>query len=402
MWQSFSGELISQIGLALALTLLLGIAGGKLFKKLGFPSITGYLIVGIIFSPSLINIISPEINFSLTPVKNLGIGLIALIIGGELRFSRLRRITKNVLAITIFQMVFSFLFVFIGIKLLGFSLPIALLIGALGTSTAVISIASVIRELEARGEFTYTLLAVVALSDAASIVVYNLISLIAKVDLLGKIKLSSLLFPLLELFGSVGFGVMLGFILVYILRFIPKRQEMIVLFLGFIFFSFELERWFHFSPILIDLIVGMIVVNYGVDPEVFLVFEDLELPLYIVFFVFAGASLNTAFLFKNWWLVLIFFGIRALGKMSGSFCGAVIASAKKNVRFYSGFATLPMGGVSISLLLTLRDEFSSFPQLIELVTAVVLGGVIINELIGPLGVKYALIASRETGEDRNY
>jgi Kef-type K+ transport system membrane component KefB len=395
-------ELISRVGFALALILLLGITSGKLSRRLGFPSITGYLIVGIIFGPSLTNLISPEVNFSLTPLKELGIGLIAMIIGGELRFNRLRRVSGNVIAVTLSQVVFSFISIFIAVKLMGYPAPVALLLAALGTATAVIAVASVVRELDARGEFTFTLLAIVALSDAAAIVVYNIVSLIAKVSLVGSVKISSFSLPVLELLGSIGLGVGMGFVLVYLLKFTPKKPEMIVLFLGFVFLSFKLGSWLQMSPILINLIAGMVVVNYGVDPEVFVVFEDLELPLYIVFFVLAGASLNLRLFFQHWWLVIIYFLSRFLGKISGSFIGGSLTPTTRNVRFYSGLATLPMGGVSISLLLALGGEFASFPQIVELVTAVLLGGVVINELVGPLGVKYALIASRETGEERGY
>ena len=44
--------------LALGLMIIVGLIGGLLSNKLKFPRITGYIVVGVILSPSLLGLLS--------------------------------------------------------------------------------------------------------------------------------------------------------------------------------------------------------------------------------------------------------------------------------------------------------------------------------------------------------
>ena len=58
---------------------------------------------------------------------------------------------------------------------------------------------------------------------------------------------------------------------------------------------------------------------------------------------------------------------------------------------------LPQAGVAIALALTVQ---TNYPDLAGLITAVVLASVAVNELIGPLGTKFALISAGETHDEK--
>ena len=56
---------------------------------------------------------------------------------------------------------------------------------------------------------------------------------------------------------------------------------------------------------------------------------------------------------------------------------------------------LPQAGVAIALVLAVQSEF---PGLANIVTAIVLAAVAVNEVIGPLGTKFAITKAGETNK----
>ena len=59
---------------------------------------------------------------------------------------------------------------------------------------------------------------------------------------------------------------------------------------------------------------------------------------------------------------------------------------------------LPQAGVAIALALAVQTKY---PQISSLITAIVLASVAINEIIGPLGTKFAISASGEAYAQEN-
>ncbi|HHX74555.1 MAG TPA: hypothetical protein GX699_06600, partial [Firmicutes bacterium] len=94
---------VTDQALALALLLLLGYLGGRLAKKVKLPMVAGYVLMGLIIGPSVLHIIPAKINSDFELIKTLGLGLIALMIGGELEIKKIRELGKVIAGITIVQ-----------------------------------------------------------------------------------------------------------------------------------------------------------------------------------------------------------------------------------------------------------------------------------------------------------
>ncbi len=84
---------------------------------------------------------------------------------------------------------------------------------------------------------------------------------------------------------------------------------------------------------------------------------------------------------------------RAVGKYFGVWLGAVISGTEGEIRKYLGLAMLPHSGVTIGLLLYVQTSESSPAQRTPrpLVVSVVLMSVLVNELIGPVLSRYAIL-----------
>lgn len=384
-----------EISIGLCMLLLFGFIGGQMARFLKFPAVTGYMIAGIVMGPSVFNLIPENLNQGMDFVKLLGIGLIALIIGGDLHIKGLRTLGKSIFIITAVQVGGAFAAVFLVTRyLLGISTPMSLLLGAMASATAPASPVAVIHEYRAKGPLTSSILAVVGLDDAFCVTLFVIVSSLAAAMTGEGSGLVSGPLPMIatRIAGSAAAGAVVGFILTIILMFIGDRHQRLVLMIGVALLSTAVAGKIGLEGILVAMMVGFIAANFGPDPHLFDIMEDIELPVFVVFFALAGASLRFDMLYANWAVAVVYVLARGIGKVGGVFAGAAASGADSKVRRYLGFAMFSKAGVTIGLLMIVQ---SRFPAMAPRITAIELAAVAVCELIGPVGTRYALLASGE-------
>ncbi len=298
--------------------------------------------------------------------------------------------------ITIFQVLFTFLAVLLGIKvLLGEQLVTALLLASLATATAPAATVAVIKEYRAKGPVTSTLLGVIALDDALCIIIVGLIAALVKVFIYsnGILTLSDLIIPIKEIIGSLLVGSFSGFLIFYLLKYIREGNEILIILLGIVFFNSGAAHLLELSPLLTNMVCGFVSANLSEKPFINYL-ENIEIPVFVAFFTLAGASLHLNYLLTYWMAAAVYVISRALGKVYGCYVGAKVTSSTENVRKYLGLAMLPKAGVSIGLILFIQNRFPGM-ELIAVITAIELAAVTFFEIVGPLVTKYALEKSGE-------
>jgi len=387
---------IFQQTLGIAIILLLGLLGGKLAQRFKAPMVVGFIIAGLLMSPSLLNIIPEQLNEELEIFKIFGLGMIAITIGGELEFNKLKHIIGSIAAITILQVIGTSIVVFsIMYFIFGLSLPVALILGAIATASAPASPMANVREYQAQGPFTSTLLGVVAFLDAACLIFFSIVMAISGIFIQGDtLEISSLITPLIEIFGSLILGALSGLIILILQRFLNGKMQVLVLLIGFVLLNSSIAQLLHLSPILTNMTSGVLIANMHDQPAKLLhIFDDIDLPIYIAFFLLAGASLRMDILIENWLITAAYIVARGIGKVGGTFLGAKLAKANLNVQKYLGFGMFSKAGLTIGLLIIVQK---TFPEVAPVITAVELAAVAVCSVIGPLGERFALIASGET------
>ncbi len=397
--------LIDQVT-GVGILLLLGYLGGQLAKKVRIPAVAGYCLTGILISPSLLNLVPEALSYQLDPLKIMGLGLIAMIIGGELQINVLRKIGKSIVTITLFQIFTTVVAVFAGMYFLaGKDFNISILMAVLATATAPAATVAVMKEYKARGKFSSTLLGVIALDDALCIILVGLA--IAFVKGLSEVGVafdpSHLAHPIAELLGSIIIGMVTGIILCYILKYITERVEIVVVLLALVLINSGLAIYFDLSALLVNMVCGAVVANlFARNLHVLNYLEDIDLPIFIIFFTLAGASLHLDLLAANWLPALIYIFTRAVGKISGCYYGAKFSKAGPSIQKYMGLAMLPKAGVSIGLILFVQSRFPG-TELAAIVTAIELAAVTFYEITGPLATRYALIGAGDavTGQKKD-
>ena len=394
--------------LSVGIMVVAGFIGGLALEKLKLPKISGYIIVGALLSPSLLNIIPKETVGELDIITEIALGIIAYLIGGSLKAESLQHLRKSIVWVILFQSIGACLLVTIVLSLTGhlvipegtfwqYYFPMAFIIGAVSCATAPAATMAIVSENKAKGPLSTTLLAVVALDDAIAVIAFAIATGISEPLANGTDGISiyqTLGVPFLHIVESIAIGAAFAVALIYISRLAKARELLLAVVFGIVMLCAGISSYLGLSSILANMVMGFILVNKVRRTEVFGVLQDVEAALYAVFFVLAGLHFDFHVLKATGILAALIVLTRCMGKYAGTWIGAKISGAPDTVRKYLGFALLPKAGVTIGLILLASLKFPGFG---DVMLSAVLASTIINELIAPPLVKYAISKAGEVG-----
>ena len=417
----------------IAVLLFAALLSTRLVRVLKLPNVTGYIVTGIIMGPFVFGLLFNNFTYEnikegaiyqfvqqINWVSTVALGFIAFSIGTSFRLSTLKAVGKKVMIITAFEAVGGSLFVILALLIAHFIRPevvtweLVLTLGAIASATAPAATLMVIKQYQARGPLVDTLLPVVALDDAAALIMFAVLFQIASALASGvSISLYSILIkPLLEILISLVIGAVLGFLISFMNRFFLSRNNRLIwcifsIFaaLGFYyFFKSPMMGGFELSSLLVCMMSGAIYTNMCPDSGKTLdVIDRFTSPVYMMFFVISGASLDLSIFFDKDGLVVviiaaIYIVFRVIGKWFGAFTGASISRSEPQIKKYLGFALVPQAGVAIGLSTTAYRLFSENPATQRagaLILAIILTSTLVYEILGPLSAKFALKKAKE-------
>ena len=419
-----------------AALLLVALLSTRLMRIIKLPNVTGYIITGIIMGPFLFGAIFNGFSFENIKdgviygfVKNIGwvstvaLGFIAFSIGTSFKATTIKALGKRVIVITILEAFGASLLVIAALLAAHFifpqyvSLQLALTLAAIASATAPAATLMVIKQYRAHGPLVDTLLPVVALDDAAALILFAILFQIASALAGGTISVYAILVkPLLEIIISLGVGVVLGFMISFANRFFKSRNNRLIwcIFsvfaaLGFYYlFKAPFMGGFELSSLLTCMMAGAIYTNFVKESGRTLdVMDRFTSPVYMMFFVISGASLDLTIFFNGDGLVVVLIALtyiisRVIGTWTGAFVGASITRCEPQVRKYIGFALVPQAGVAIGLSTTAYNLFSQNPETEKvgaLILAIILTSTLVYELVGPMVAKFALKKAHEIPEE---
>lgn len=381
--------------LGLSLGMAVGLLMTRIMKKINLPNVTGYLIAGLLAGPYCLNVFSAESLEGLTILTNAALGFIAFSIGGEFKLSSLKQLGAKVFVITFFEAVGASVLVATGLILFGCDKPLALVLGAIASATAPAATLMVVRQYKASGPVTSTLLPVVAIDDAVCLMLFSILSSVAKTIGAGTefdFK-STILKPILEIVGSLVIGFAVGIVLSIVTKFFKSRANRVSLAVTAVLLGVGLAELLGLSSLLLCMAIGAAMANFSkVSDAVMECTDRWTPPLFMVFFVISGAEFNFE-IFKTVGLIgVMYLALRSAGKYFGAMAGSAIVKTEKNVRKYLGITLLPQAGVAIGMA---QLSLTVVPEYGEQIRAVVLCATLVYELVGPLLTKIALTKAGE-------
>ncbi|MEJ2734091.1 MAG: cation:proton antiporter [Anaerolineae bacterium] len=398
----FEPNILAVIGLIIAVSFL----GSKLFQRFGVPQVVGFIVIGVVLGPSVLNLVPLELSNELIFISEIALGLIGFDIGSHLLLGELRRLGRSILFILLFEAVGTFLLVAGGIYLFTQSLHTALIFGALASATAPAATVDVLAEYDAKGPLTTTLLAVVGMDDALALVLFSLAAALAE-SLLAAAGppswLQVLELPLIEIGGSLVLGVGLGLLLDQIMCRMKVQHDAMAVSIGFVFLGVGISEAFGFSLILTTMILGMVVVNRCPEHgrHIRYTIEQAGPVIYVLFFTLVGARFQISLLPTMGLLGVAYVLLRSGGKFFGAWLGGTVGGAEPAVRNNLGLGLLSQAGVAIGLALSSANRFSGYGEegqaLGALIINVITATTFVVQIVGPISVKFAISRAGEIG-----
>ena len=403
--------------LSVSIAVLAGLLMTRAFKPFKLPSVTAYLIAGVLIGPYFLGslnihglgFVSEEAVSTLSLVSEVALAFIAFSIGSEFRLEELKKTGKQAFVIGIFQALAATVLVDLALLGVHFMMPDKLSIaqvitlGAIATATAPAATLMVVRQYKADGPLTKLLLPIVALDDAVGLIIFAVSFGIAKSLVSGSVDLISIIVnPLLEIIASLLLGAILGWVLTQLEKMFNSNTNRLNMTIALVFLAASLSMMdfhvgpFHisFSSLLVCMMLGTIFCNIcPLSEDIMERSDKWSSPLLALFFVISGAELQLSVFADG---AIVFIGIvyivfRCLGKYFGAEFSAKATNCAPQICKYLGITLFPQAGVALGMCTTAM-QIGEQGNLIRNIT---LFAVLIYELVGPLMTRNALMNAGE-------
>ncbi|SEA70773.1 transporter, CPA2 family [Desulfuromusa kysingii] len=393
---------------SLAVILTAALIGGRFAAFFRVPRVTGYLLAGLLVGPSFAELLNlpalvshPDLD-ELRLISDIALALILMNIGGQLRTENLRRWKQRLLIFSLTETLSTGLLVgasvfvvnyFIvqqtvtGLSLIQTSFFFAVFTGTISIATAPAATLMVIREYEAEGPITRLVLTLVSLNNLFSVFAFSIAAQLLVTPNGGIISIIYQLCIPLILGGSVGFVMSLW------AQRMELPSEYKILLLGGVTVVAVISRYLGIEPLLSCMALGMILADSSPRWNRLLkALNEVDYPLYVVFFVLAGANLHIETLARIGLLGVAYVLARTIAKLASASLGAHLGGFGQREQRWVGMTLLAQAGMAIGLAATLAKQWPEGGKLVE---TVILGSVVVFELVGPLAVRCGLVRAGE-------
>lgn len=399
------------IWILLGATLIIAYFAQKyIAEKINVPAVAIFMVLGVVLGQSGFNLYSQGVYDKLGFISDIVLGIISFIIGSELSLRVLKKLGKAIVFIAVGEVIVATVFVIGAILLFtNTPLPTAIMLGAVASATAPAATVYVIRQYKTKGPLTSTILGIVGIDDAISLIVYVFASVAVPSMLVGNSSID-FMHVLTTAGKEIGMAVLIGsiagFLYVKIASKISLKEILLMICMGFIVLLTGLAKHFEVSQLLVLMVFG--IVSVGMDEElvertkhpVELLYE-LMVPL---FFVLAASTFQYKYAVATFGVGLVYTFARMFGKYIGAYTGALLGKTDSITRNYVGLGLFPQVGVAFGLAITIQatigTNYGEAGKTLALtITNVLIWTTFITEVVGPILTKMALTKAGEVNKN---
>ncbi len=419
-------------GLLFGLMLLAAIVGGYAAKSVHAPRVIGYLLGGLGLRWALLTIlpaIGPESAIAsedeigrhldsaaspLRAVKDLALGMILFSIGQAFRRDRIRKAGLRTVKISAIEITAVTLLVLTACLITGLAtsaagasaetVALALLLAVAAIATAPAATFLVLREYDAKGPMTDTILSLTAMNNVVCVIAFHVVFLglcaLGVIQSPGGVGDHLWLGLLLTVLGSVLLGVLAGVVLCIAWARLPLAESLLIFLAMFIVLG-QGEKWLlaygdglSFNFLLVSIVIGAVFANAAVDGgKLDVALSTLGRPLFAAFFVMAGFELHLGELRGIGLMGGVYILARIAGKLIGCRLGVRFSGLDIRPAQQLGTALLCQAAVVIGLAAFVESNWHH--PLASTFGSVVLGSIVVFELLGPLLIKRCVVLAGE-------
>jgi Kef-type K+ transport system membrane component KefB/predicted transcriptional regulator len=386
---------IEGILLTVGLLLVAGVVGGSIAKVFNLPKLTGYLAAGIAVGSQGFDLLPHhQVDALSMPVNELAMALVLFVLGGQFRFSAIRQHLRPLLSMSLAEAAITFGLVTALTWPVLDSIGGAVLLGVMAVAVAPATTVEVLREYRADGPVSDGLRMLCALSNVWAILFFE-IALLVLFALSGFD--ASPWDAAWDMLGALLYGLVAGHALILMQERIGRGNYSVAL-LTTLLLTIGVCQATGVPHMLAMLVTGAVVVNRSrfFTPVVDSM-EHFAQPAYVAFFVLSGMHLDFQILVDNWVAASLYVLARVIGKVIGA--RVALRASKDAIPGLEAVGGPPIGlgllcqaGAAIALA-SLAKEYDE--ELGTQLLNIVLGAVVVFELLGPLFVRYVVIAAGE-------
>ncbi|SDK93942.1 transporter, CPA2 family (TC 2.A.37) [Maridesulfovibrio ferrireducens] len=373
--------------ITLGLLFLVGLVADFIGRRTPLPRVSALLVFGFCIGPSGFDVLPVTTNHWMPLVSDMALAMIGFLLGNSLKFSEIKESGRAVISISIAVVVITAVMVSFGLWMVGIPLQLALLYGGLAPATDPASTADVINESKAKGRFTKTLLGITAIDDAWGLILFSFMLAAAQMIMLGGGSMNILMTGGRDLFLAILVGVTLGVPMSFLTGRIQRGEPTLVEALGMVFICSGVALWLDVSFLLSSMTMGAVVANLAKHhTRPFSAIEGVEWPVIVLFFIFAGVSIELKDISANALVIVAYIFLRIVSRIIGVILGAGVAGEGKTFGRWMGLALMPQAGVALGMALAAAHRFSQF----ESIVTVVATATVFFEIAGPICTRIAL------------
>ena len=383
--------------LKIILAIVLATIVGKGVAKLKLPAILGWLITGMIIGPYAFGLLDNEL-LNAQWYKNISHFFecaVGLMFAKELIFKKLKAYGKQIVTITIFESVGTFVVVSavfaVVCHILNMPLYLSIIFGGIALATAPAPALSIVSGFKTKGPITNSLIPIAMIDDVVAIIVFFTVN--SYIASLGSTESGSIIGVILVSVAlPIVLGATIGFVISLVLkRDLKKNQIMFATITSLVAtfaISYFIDNFILPEPSLNYMFVGMAafttVANLISEHKMEQVVNSCT-PIvgigFIIMIMNLGAPLDYRLILSAGSLTAIYILSRAFGKYFSTYLGAKVSKADDNVKKYLGFVLLPHSGVSLvftGMAVTTLNTFDSESAVI--IQGTIAAAAVINEV----------------------
>ncbi len=374
--------------LSLSMILAAGFIVTRFTKALHMPNVSGFILAGVLISPSVLGLINPEVITHMSFVSDLALAYIAFGVGQYFTKEIIMKTGLKTLIVTAAEALTAGILVTF-VTLVFFDIPsdFALLLGAIATATAPASTLMTIKQYNAKGDFINLLLQVVALDDIVCLLAFSLISALCTAHLDGSVNIHSIIRPIGYNILLIVIGVIAALVLTILLKSRSKDNRLILV-NAFLLLICGVAGILDVSPLLACMVFAMVYVNLTHDDYIFHQLDNFTPPIMSTFFIYSGINMKISALASVGIIGVVYFVVRIIGKYLGSYISCKWMGYSKTITSNLGLALIPQAGVAIGLAFLGQRILPE--ALGDMLVSVILASSVLYELVGPISAKYAL------------
>lgn len=383
----------------LAIFTVLALIMGKLVSKIKLPSILGWLITGMIIGPHALNLMNSSIMEAqwFHILTNIGEVLVGILIGTELIVEELKKSGKQIAIICLFEGMSAFILVAVAFFIFtDIPMSIALVFGAIALATAPAPSLSIVKEYNAKGPVSKTLIPLAALDDVLGLIVFFIVIGVVSGGMTGESV--SIISILMMIILPLAIGGVTGIIASKILKNKCSKLETILKVAILLVVTVTIGRYVNNNILSINLLLSgisfaAIIANTVKKDRLHEIMEAIN-PIIgiglVIMVINLGAPLDYNLIFGAGIFTAIYIIARGIGKIIGSYAGGKLSKADDKVSKYLGFSLLPHSGVSLIFTGIAVETLMPFlPEYAVIIQGTVAAAAVINEIIAVFLAKQA-------------